>query len=295
MVELLAVASTGLFAKTSRTPSMFSLTASDEAPAVLHNLINIESRLRGARPERWGVDTSQPDQSRQVRHGDGIRDCELASCGDRNMFLGRMTNCMRFVGAILLGPGALLTGGCGAVGAYPPAPANVQVLEHRYKIGPLDILNITVWRNPELSSTVTVRPDGRIAIPLVDDVMAAGKNPSELARELEKGLSKLLRDPTVTVVVSGFTGTFSEQIRIVGEATRPQAIPFRQNMTILDVMIQAGGLTDFADGNSAVLVRGAESGKQYSVRLKDLLKRGDISANVSVMPGDVIIVPQSWF
>lgn len=190
--------------------------------------------------------------------------------------------------------GALLAG-CGSLETYPPAPAAAQVSEHLYRIGPLDVLNITVWRNPELSTIVTVRPDGRVSIPLVDDVIAAGKSPSELARELEKGLVKLLRDPTVTVVVSGFTGTFGGQIRIVGEATRPQAVPFRQNMTILDVMIQAGGLTDYADGNGAVLVRGAEGGKQYSVRLKDLLKRGDISANVAVMPGDIIIVPQSWF
>ena len=125
--------------------------------------------------------------------------------------------------------------------------------------------------------------------------MAAGRNPADLARELEKVLAKYIRDPVVTIVVSGFQGTFSEQIRIVGEAARPQAVPYRQNMTILDVMIQAGGLTDFADGNGAVLVRGAEGGKQYSVRLKDLLKRGDISANVGVKPGDIIIVPQSWF
>jgi polysaccharide export outer membrane protein len=152
-----------------------------------------------------------------------------------------------------------------------------------------------VWRNPELSTTVTVRPDGRISMPLIDDVMAAGKNPSEVARELEKGLSKLLRDPSVTVIVSGFQGTYGDQIRIVGEAARPQAVPFRQEMSVLDVMIQAGGLTDYADGNAAVLVRGSEKGKQYSLRLKDLLKRGDITANVPVLPGDIIIVPQSWF
>lgn len=116
-----------------------------------------------------------------------------------------------------------------------------------------------------------------------------------ISREIEQLLSRVIRDPVVTVVVSGFQGSFSEQIRIVGEATRPQSVPFRQNMTLLDVMIAAGGLTDFADGNGAVLVRGSEKGKQYSVRLKDLLKRGDISANVDVKPGDIIIVPQSWF
>ena len=167
--------------------------------------------------------------------------------------------------------------------------------DYNYVIGPGDNVNIVVWRNPELSANVTVRPDGRISTPLVDDVLASGKNPGDLAREIEQQLSRVIRDPVVTVVVSTFQGAFGEQIRIVGEATRPQSVPFRQDMTILDVMIQAGGLTDFADGNGAVLVRGSEGGKQYSVRLKDLLKRGDISANVDVKPGDVVIVPQSWF
>ncbi|WKB53919.1 XrtA/PEP-CTERM system exopolysaccharide export protein [Eleftheria terrae] len=189
---------------------------------------------------------------------------------------------------------ALLTA-CGTTGQYPPAPVSAQTPDHRYQIGALDTLNIVVWRNPELSSTVSVRPDGRISTPLVEDVMAAGRSPAELARDIEKVLGKYVRDPVVTVVVSNFQGTFSEQIRIVGEAARPQAVPFRQNMTLLDVMIQVGGLTDYANGNGAVLVRGAEGGKQFSVRLKDLLKRGDISANVDVKPGDIIIVPQSWF
>jgi len=191
--------------------------------------------------------------------------------------------------------GWVVLAGCASGSGYAPAPKSVPSVEHRYKVGPLDVLAITVWRNPELSTTVTVRPDGRISMPLIDDVMAAGKNPSEVARELEKGLSKLLRDPSVTVIVSGFQGTYGDQIRIVGEAARPQAVPFRQETSVLDVMIQAGGLTDYADGNAAVLVRGSEKGKQYSLRLKDLLKRGDISANVPVLPGDIIIVPQSWF
>lgn len=198
-------------------------------------------------------------------------------------------------GAALLALATLFSSGCSTLMGYPPAPASVQEQEHRYKIGPLDTLNIQVWRNPELSATVTVRPDGRISSPLVEDLMAAGKSPVELSREIEKALSRVIRDPAVTVIVSGFQGTFGEQIRIVGEAARPQAVPYRQNMTVLDVMIQVGGMTDFADGNAAVLVRGAEGGKQYSIRLKDLLKRGDISANVGVRPGDIIIVPQSWF
>jgi polysaccharide export outer membrane protein len=185
--------------------------------------------------------------------------------------------------------------GCAALNSYPPAPASAQTPDHAYKIGPLDTLNVVVWRNPELSTAVTVRPDGRISTPLAEDILAAGRSSAELARDIEKTLGRVIRDPVVTVLVGGFQGNFGEQIRIVGEAARPQAVSFRQNMTILDVMIQAGGLTDFADGNSAVLVRGSEDGKQYSVRLKDLLKRGDISANVAVKPGDIIIVPQSWF
>jgi polysaccharide export outer membrane protein len=189
---------------------------------------------------------------------------------------------------------AALTG-CGATGSHPAAPKSVADTDYKYLIGPLDNVNIIVWRNPELSTSVPVRPDGRISTPLVEDLPAAGRNPSDLSRDLEKALAKYIRDPVVTVIVTGFQGPFSEQVRIVGEAARPQAIPYRQNMTMLDVMIQVGGLTDFADGNGAVLVRGAEGGKQYSVRLRDLVRRGDISANVPVRPGDVLIVPQSWF
>jgi polysaccharide export outer membrane protein len=184
--------------------------------------------------------------------------------------------------------------GC-AFNSYPPAPRSADTPDHRYKIGPLDTLNVVVWRNADLSSVVTVRPDGRISTPLVEDVVAAGRSPVDLAREIETVLGKYVRDPVVTVVVGGFQGTFSEQIRVIGEATRPQAVAYRQNMSLLDVMIQVGGLTDFADGNSAVLVRGSEGGKQYGVRLKDLIKRGDISANVDIKPGDILIVPQSWF
>jgi polysaccharide biosynthesis/export protein len=197
----------------------------------------------------------------------------------------------RLVAGVLLGAGL---SACSSP-QYPPAPAKVASADYRYLIGPLDVVNIIVWRNPELSMNVSVRPDGKITTPLVEDMPALGRDPSDLARDLEKALSKNLRDPVVTVVVTSFQGVSSEQIRIVGEATKPQAIPYRQNMTLLDVMIQVGGLTDFADGNAAVLVRGKDGGKQYSVRLKDLLRRGDISANVDVRPGDVLIIPQGWF
>jgi polysaccharide export outer membrane protein len=203
---------------------------------------------------------------------------------------GRVIGWMLVIASAVIG-----LAGCATTGSHPPAPQAADAPAQRYKIGPLDTLNIVVWRNPEISSTVTVRPDGFISTPLVEDVQAAGRNPADLSRDLEKALAKYIREPVVSVVVSGFQGIYSEQIRIVGEAAKPQSVPYRQNMTILDVMIQVGGMTDFADGNGAVLIRGAEGGKQYSVRLKDLLKRGDISANVPMMPGDVIIVPQSWF
>jgi polysaccharide biosynthesis/export protein len=186
-----------------------------------------------------------------------------------------------------------LLSACGT--RLPPAPAAAATPEYRYLIGPLDAVNVIVWRNPELSMAAPVRPDGRISVPLVEDIQALGRNPTDLARDVEKALSKFIRDPVVTVMVTSFNGPYSEQIRVIGEAARPQSVPYRQNMTLLDVMVLVGGLTDFADGNGAVLVRGTEAGKQYSVRLRDLIKRGDIAANVDVKPGDILIIPQSWF
>jgi len=189
---------------------------------------------------------------------------------------------------------AVLLSACSST-KYPAAPPMAATPDHKYLIGPLDTLNIIVWRNPELSLTVPVRPDGRISTPLVEDLVAQDRNPTDLARDIEKALSKYTRDPVVTVIVSGFIGASGEQVRVIGEATRPAAIPYRQKMTVLDVMIAVGGLTDFADGNGAVLVRTKDEGKSYGVRLKDLIKRGDISANVEMRPGDVLIIPQSWF
>jgi len=177
---------------------------------------------------------------------------------------------------------------------YPEAPRDLAAADYDYQIGPLDTLNIIVWRNPELSLTVPVRPDGKVAAPLVDDVVASGRTPSQLARELEKALGKFVRDPVVTVIVTSFVGPSTEQIRVIGEAAKPQVIAYRKNMSVLDVMIQVGGLTDFADGNAASIYRAAE-GKSYSVRLRDLVKRGDITANVDMRPGDILIIPQSWF
>jgi len=179
--------------------------------------------------------------------------------------------------------------------SYPLAPGSAATPNYRYVIGPGDQVNIVVWRNPELSLTVPVRPDGRISTPLVEDLPAIGKDPTALARDIEKALGKYIRDPVVTVIVTGFGGPLSEQIRVIGEAQKPQAIPYRQNMTVLDVMIAVGGLTDFADGNHSVLLRPKEGNAQYTVRLRDLVKRGDVSANVDMKPGDVVIIPQSWF
>jgi polysaccharide biosynthesis/export protein len=183
----------------------------------------------------------------------------------------------------------------GCTSGHPEAPAQAASADFKYIIGPGDNLNINVWRNPELSGTIPVRPDGRITTPLVEDIVAAGKNPSQLARELEGALRKFVQDPVVTVVVQNFGGVSSEQVRVVGQATRPSALPFRQSMTLLDVMISVGGLNEFAAGNRAVLVRGMEGNKSYSLRLRDLVKRGDVTANIQMMPGDVVIIPESWF
>lgn len=187
----------------------------------------------------------------------------------------------------------LIAAGCAS--SHPPAPATAASSDYSYVIGPGDVLNIVVWRNPELSMSVPVRPDGKLTTPLVEDLPAIGKDPSTLARDIEKALGKFMRDPVVTVVVTNFVGPYSEQIRVVGEAAKPQVLPYRQKMTLLDVMIAVGGITDFANGNGAVLLRTSEGNKQYGVRIKDLIKRGDVSANVEMKPGDVLIIPQSWF
>jgi polysaccharide biosynthesis/export protein len=181
----------------------------------------------------------------------------------------------------------------------PPAPSNVQVQQPvtpDYKIGPLDTIQIFVWQSPEFTVTVPVRPDGRISTPLIEDLEATGRTPTQLARDIEEKLKVYVQDPLVTVIVSGFAGPFDQQVRVVGEALQPRAIPYRANMTMLDVMIEVGGLTEFASGNRAVLARG-QTGNQttFNVRLDDLLRDGDIRANVPVLPGDVVIIPQSWF
>lgn len=197
----------------------------------------------------------------------------------------------RLAGVVIV---AGLLAGC-ATSPYPPAPGAAADAAYNYVIGPGDAVNIVVWRNPELSMSVPVRPDGKITTPLVEDLPALGKDASTLARDIEKALAKFIREPVVTVIVTSFVGPYSEQVRVVGEAAKPQTLPYVQKMTLLDVMIAVGGMTEFADGNGASILRTGEGNKQYSVRIRDLVKRGDVSANVEMRPGDVLIIPQSWF
>jgi len=215
----------------------------------------------------------------------------MRSIMNRNSSASRATRIIVQVTAVLVAAALV---GCKTT-PYPPAPQSSATPDYLYKIGPLDSVNVVVWRNPELSTSVPVRPDGKITAPLIEDLPALGKDSTTLARDIEKALSRYIRDPVVTVIVTGFNGPYPEQIRVVGEAQKPQALPYRQGMTVLDVMIAVGGLTDFADGNNASIMRTSEGGRQYSVRLKDLVKRGDISANVDVKPGDILLVPQAWF
>jgi polysaccharide export outer membrane protein len=197
-------------------------------------------------------------------------------------------------GALALGA-VLVAGGC-ATPAEPDPRLQTDVSQYEYLIGPGDSVQIFVWRNPEVSTTVTVRPDGRISTPLVEDVIASGKTPTQLARELEVVLGTYIKDPLVTVIVSGFVSLFDEQIRIVGEAAQPQALQYRRGMTVLDVMIQVGGLTEFANGNRTVLSRVVEGERvESTVRLDDLIRDGDMTANLEMRPGDILIIPESFF
>lgn len=203
---------------------------------------------------------------------------------------------VRSVGVSLMVATALILGCSKPKYPSPPEATYQMRFNHKYKVGPGDSVEIFVWRYPEVSTTVPVRPDGFITAPLLEDIPAAGKTPTELARDLEEALSVFLRDPLVTVIVQGFVGVFPEQIRVLGEATEPMSLPYVEGMTLLDLMIAVGGITEFAAGNRVVLVR-FESGetKKYSVRLDDLVKQADLSANVDMHPGDILIIPESWF
>ncbi len=195
---------------------------------------------------------------------------------------------------------ATLLSGCSSKSTLPSATLHpsdtVNINSYKYLIGSGDVLNIFVWRNPEVSGSFVVRPDGMITTSLVEDIRVSGKTPTELARSIEEILATYLRDPIVTVTVENFVGPFSEQIRVIGEAAQPRAINYTQHMTLLDVMIQVGGLTEFADGNDAVLIRIENNQqKQYQLSIDELLKDGEISANVDMLPGDIIIIPEAWF
>lgn len=183
-------------------------------------------------------------------------------------------------------------------GRLPPAHqvTSNEDPENFYRIGPLDTLSIFVWQQPELSLTLQVRPDGHISMPLIADLRAANKTTAELAGDIKTALSTTIRNPVVTVVAAGFNGTYDQQVRVIGEATNPQALQYQANMTLMDVMIRVGGLTQYAAGNRGRLIRFDNGSKKvYSVRIADLVLRGDIDANVRVRPGDVIVIPGTVF
>jgi polysaccharide biosynthesis/export protein len=204
--------------------------------------------------------------------------------------------------AMLSAVASLPLTGCGSGMFGSPSSSAVEPATPRppddYIIGSGDQLSIFVYRNPDLSEgSVAVRPDGRISTPLIEDIVAAGKTPTQLAREIEGRLTKYVQEPNVTVIVRGFIGPSDRQVRVIGEAADPVAIPYRDHMTLLDVMIATKGLTKYASGNRAIIVRLEPDGKQQTikVRLSDLIKDGDISQNIEMHPGDTLIIPQSWF
>lgn len=178
----------------------------------------------------------------------------------------------------------------------PPSTNTPIIIGSAYEIGPGDVLDVFVWRNPEISITVPVRPDGKISTPLVEDMVAVGKTPTRLARDIERELQEFIKNPKVTVITQQFVGTFNKQIRVVGQALNPRALPYRENMTLLDVMIEVGGLTEFAAGNRAKLVRrNGDNEVSIPVRIKDLMQNGDVTANLRIQPGDILFIPESWF
>ncbi|MEE9433614.1 MAG: XrtA/PEP-CTERM system exopolysaccharide export protein [Sphingorhabdus sp.] len=214
-----------------------------------------------------------------------------------------MLNNVKNKATLVLSASALTLSGCGGLSSgteLPPAPAVSQQEgpSEEYRIGPSDKLTIFIWRNPELGAKVQVRPDGRITTPLITDMPAVGKTPTMLAQDIKLQLSQYINDPIVSVILNDSVGTTSQQVRVVGATDKPASIPFRANMTLLDVMISVGGLSQYAAGNKAKLIRvNRATGRQqeYRLRLGDLLKKGDSRANVLLHPGDVIIIPESMF
>lgn len=210
-----------------------------------------------------------------------------------NTLTNKISTCLAIISVSFF---IIVTTGC-ATKSDMMAPATVsEAADHDYLIGPGDTVNINVWRNPEVSMSVPVRPDGKITTPLVEDVIAIGKTSTELARDIEKALAKFIQQPVVTVIVTGFSGPYGEQIRVIGQATRPQALAYRQGMSLMDVLIAVGGITEFASGNKANIIRTVDGKQQtFNIRINDLIKDGDISANVPVRPGDILVIPQSFF
>jgi polysaccharide export outer membrane protein len=203
---------------------------------------------------------------------------------------------VRKLGILIFTTGLLGVTACAPTGPSAPPISSTPAETADYIIGPGDSLQISVWHNAELSINVPVRPDGRISTPLVNDIVAAGRTPEELGHDIEGRLKTFVSDPTVTVIVSNFVGAYDQQVRIIGEAVAPKAIPFQAHMTALDAMIAAGGLTPFASGNRAKIVRKVNGkDENLTVRLSDLLKSGDLTANTDLRPGDIIIIPQSFF
>jgi polysaccharide export outer membrane protein len=208
----------------------------------------------------------------------------------------RLTSFIRTL-ASLAGMAALFVlSGCASSGGTQVAQGKDAGFTHEYLIGPGDNLHISVWRYPDISISAPVRPDGKITSPLVEDLQASGKTSTQLAREMEKALAKFIKDPVVTVTVTGFSGPYGEQIKIIGQAVKPQALPYRNGMSLMDVLIAVGGVTPYASGNNARVMRNTD-GKMVKmpVRLNDLLKDGDLSANMPMRPGDVLVIPESFF
>jgi len=209
-----------------------------------------------------------------------------------NTLLTNIMNLLAFIAIVL---STLAIGGCANTPRISLSPSD-EPPSHDYLIGPGDNVNIIVWHNPEVSMSVPVRPDGKITTPLVEDLPAMGKTSTHLARDVEKALATFIQDPVVTVIVTGFTGPYTEQIRVIGEAGKPQALHYNKGMSLMDVMIAVGGITNFAAGNKASIIRNIDGKTQHvAVRLDDLIKNGDISANIPVRPGDILVIPESLF
>jgi polysaccharide export outer membrane protein len=223
-------------------------------------------------------------------------------CGGFTVFGVIVRRIVRLVFSLFALVAIGLLAACAGSSGQPPVAAGTAAADPRttedYVIGAGDSLSVFVYRNPDLSEpNVAVRPDGRISVPLIEDIAAAGKTPTQLAREIEQRLKKYIQDPNVTIIVRSFVGPTDRQVRVIGEATEPQAIPYRERMSLLDVMIATKGLTKYAAGNRAMIARLGPDGKQHSipVKLNDLIKNGDLSQNVEMLPGDTLIIPQSWF